>query len=461
MVYDHTKQYRCTIVRGKAYKDLDELLNTYASIVNDICPCAKNEFADKFNYELSLHLGSQVTQKTLSNHRTEVVGKLFGMYFISNDEQVYCSPRVIKLLNDSDQPAYFKELLLKYQFPTGMSKVSTTREQISKKIQIRQFPFLMRLLNIADENKVFLKKSEIGYYVLNNLDVLTSSCTPEEVFEVIIDDRSKHIIREIKVAGKESSYLHQHINEQLNLMVLANLIYYVNDTVAINKREKKFIDLMASLEYEDIIFKFSDYDLRDQDQRNKMEDDWSVYFAEQTDLSPNVFTTSASSLAKPHAPVANPAEPTEPAQSTVDIGDEGEIYVFNYERDRVNRINPRLVNRIKLLGKIRGLGYDIHSVYGEGSNADFARYIEVKSTKRVTAPESIFNDSITITKNEFSAAQQHKDHYYIYRVYFTNAGVKLFVIDNFFAKAQSELLKIDPTVYRIEFNQDAGVYLSE
>ena len=461
MPYDHTKQYRCTIVRGKAYKDLDNLLIIYASIVNEICPCTKDEFAKQFNIKLAAHLGSTAVEKTLSNHRTEIAGKLFGMYYGAEDGMIYCSTRVNKLLEDSDQPAYFKELLLKYQFPIGMSKISTVAVQVSDGIRIRQFPFLIQLLSLADEKKVFLSKIDIGYYVLNNLDVLTCRATPTEVLNQIIKDKRVNFKREIKEAGKESSYLYQHINEQLNLLVLANLVYYDNDLVILNKKEKRFLDVLLKIDYSTVPFNFNNYDLDDRDGRMSAEYEWDLYFSGQTNEDPEIFVTSASAIIKSQTHDIPQGKPTRSEQSTVEIGDEGEVYVFNYECSRVKKINPRLLNRIKLLGKIRGLGYDIHSVYGEGRNADFAKYIEVKSTKRVTTPELNFLDSINLTRNEWSAAQQHKENYHIYRLYFTNDGVKLFVIENPFEKSETGLLSIEAIAYRLEFSQNVGVYLNE
>ena len=70
--------------------------------------------------------------------------------------------------------------------------------------------------------------------------------------------------------------------------------------------------------------------------------------------------------------------------------------------------NPRLVNRVLSLGKTKGLGYDIQSVVAEkGDKSDFAKYIEVKSTKRVTEPnlsDVYWMDTLNITRNECIAA---------------------------------------------------------
>ena len=48
-MYDHTKQYRCTIIRGKSKKEMDDLLPAYAMVIDEICPCPTEEFDSLFN----------------------------------------------------------------------------------------------------------------------------------------------------------------------------------------------------------------------------------------------------------------------------------------------------------------------------------------------------------------------------------------------------------------------------
>ena len=79
MTYDSERQFRATIIRGKAKSDLDNLLPAYANIIFEICPCAAENFIIGFNDKMGKFL-CESTKKTLDNHRTEIAGKLFGMY---------------------------------------------------------------------------------------------------------------------------------------------------------------------------------------------------------------------------------------------------------------------------------------------------------------------------------------------------------------------------------------------
>ena len=461
MTYNSENQFRCTIVRGKSYIDLDNLLSVYASIIESTCPCEESDFEKEFNYKLSEYFDIDVVKKTLDNHRTEVAGKLFGMYFRDDDGYVYSSDRLKKLITDSDQPAFFKELLLLYQFPSGMSKSSTLLKNIESGVGLRQFVFLIKLLKESYDRKVTLTKTEIGYYVLNNLDALSGRASIEEILEKIQEDRSNNIERRITNPGKAHSYNYQHINEQINLLILANIVKINQDLVFLNMQESKFINFVLTLNHSQLNFDFSRFDLSTVTGRHRAQISWDKYFASLTSIDSSLFYTSIDSLKETNIQLVDVADKPKNSPNNNEIGDEGEAYVYNYEIQRISKINPRLTNRIKLFGKIRGLGYDIHSIYGVGQNAEFVKYIEVKSTKRVTAPSDDYIDSINLTRNEWMAAQQHGQNYHIYRLYFTNLGVKMLVILNPFNLSERNLLNIQPTTYRAEFNIDCGKFINE
>ena len=74
-MYDHTKQYRCTIIRGKSQKEMDDFLPVYAKVIDEICPCSESEFESLFNNAFVRFLPeSERIKKTMDNHRTEIAG---------------------------------------------------------------------------------------------------------------------------------------------------------------------------------------------------------------------------------------------------------------------------------------------------------------------------------------------------------------------------------------------------
>ncbi len=459
MTYNPESQFRCTIIRGKAKTDLDNLLPAYAKIVEEICPIGFQEFPERFNMELSKHI-PESTKKTLDNHRTEIAGKLFGLYFIDRDGVVRCSERTLAFLGNNDQPFFFKDICFKFQFPNGMDSVNTIQEKMNNGVRIRQFSYLLQLMLLAMNVGKALTKDEIGYYVLNSLDALRGNVTPSEVLERIFSDRERKIQNKVYYEGKASSYSFQHINEQLNLMELANLVRIFSGSVVLNKMEMEAIQYIASYWDKPLGFDIYMYSLESVDDRNKMYREWESYYSRVSEGALVKFITRVEALGY-EPEIGTGEEILKTRMGLIELGDEGEIYVYNYEKERVSRFNKRLVNKVKLFGKIKGLGYDIQTIVAEGENAEFVRYLEVKSTKRVTAPrldENGWTETLNLTRNEWVAAQQHRQAFFIYRVYFTGVGVIVYALMDPYGKNEDGRIRVTPVNYRLDFSSLAVDY---
>ena len=463
-MYDHTKQYRCTIVRGKSQKEIDNLLPAYAKVIDEICPCGKDDFPRLFNEHFEVFLEkSDVSndvnkKKTLDNHRTEIAGKLFGMYYLSSDGYYYESERTNKFLQDNDQPAFFKDVCYKMQFPNGLDKENNLEDKIAKKLNLRPNSFVVKLLQEAEKRNLKLTTSDIGYYVLNSLDVLQGNAEIDEVLNVIANDRKNGIERKVKTEGKASSYDTQHIREQLNYLELANLIRITKDKyVVLNPLEKTANDIFASKWNQNIDFDVYKYDISTIENRKKFYSDWGEYFGRISDEADNFSTSSTALLFSTEQKTIEKIENKKESNNLVEFGDEGERVVFEYEKQRVGKFNSRLANKVISFGKTRGIGYDIQSVIAEkGEMAEFVKYIEVKSTKRYTKPDlndDSWTDTLNITRNEWVAASQHKDFYSIYRVYFTSEGIFIYTLDNPKQKLDEEKLELVPMTYRMDFGK--------
>lgn len=465
-MYDHSKQYRAIIIRGKAKKKLDDLLPAYAMVIDEICPCAKEEFDEKFNNGLVSLLklkakesDSAALKKTLDNHRTEIAGKLFGMYYLSRDEVYYASERTNKFLADNDQPAFFKDVCYKMQFPNGMNKPQYVEQYVKDGLNLKQYPFIIRLLYLAEQSHIFLTSSDIGYYVLNALDVLQGRATPEEVLSQIKLDKRSGIERKISVEGKASSYTMQHITEQLNYLQLANLIFLnENKQLVLNHKEDKCLKLFEAQCCTAPDFDAYKYNLSTVEGRSNFYYDWDLYFSQTSNVAAS-FDTDIEALVVTDSKGRGEDEQRHTGTNYTELGDAGEQFVYQYEKKRVSAFNPRLVSKVLPLGKTKGLGYDIQSVVAQkGEFAEFVKYIEVKTTKRVTSPnvdDSEWFDTLNITRNEYIAAMQHKDAYSIYRVYFVRDGVVVFILNNIHQKDADGIISIVPTLYRLDFSNKA------
>lgn len=458
-MYNHKNQYRCDIIRGKSQSTLEDMLPAYAKVINDICPCEKQIFDQDFNTRLVNFLPSTDREKkTLDNHRTEIAGKLFGMYTYNSDGNVYCSERTKKFLEDGDIPAFFKDICFKMQFPNVMQKSNTVSERYADKIHIRPYCFLIKTLQLAEAKKIILDKKTIGYYILNSLDVLQGNATPEEVIEQIFDDKQKGIYREIE-GPEASSYKYQHINEQLNYLELANLIWIDGKKdVHLNHKEQVCLDLFAKDYNSELLFKIEKADLATPEDFKELQFRWNEYYGKLSSVE-NLFTTKLDALSINEVPQSG----YRLYGNTIELGDEGENFVFNFEKDRVGKFNPRLTNKVILFGKQKGLGYDVQSVMAEKhpdieEYPEFAKYIEVKATRRVTPPnieDAEWFDTVNITRNEYTAALDKKDSYCIYRVFFTRTGVFMYTVNDLFSKKRDGKLDIIPLTYRVELNKNS------
>lgn len=459
-MYTPENQYRCTIIRGKSQTEMEDLLPVYANIVHKYCPCTEETFRNSAFSDLSYTLFhtrefSQLPknkQKTVKNHYTEIMGVLLGLFYPKYDAEakeviIHETDSCRFLIEKSDFPTFFKNLCLNYQFPNGEKKITTIQKEMELGIKLKPFCFVVKLLHIANSHKQLLSKQEIGYYALNNLDVLCGNVSADEVFNRIMEDRLNGIKRN-KLSGSNEW---QHIKEQFNLLELANLVEHDSERIWLNSEEASAIALFIKKQNSPMFDVYS-YNLNTTVRRKQIVQDWKEYNGK---FNMELLNTS---------PVLGYIDNTKlkgdvtAIKSTTDLGNEGEALVFKLEQERVKFYKERLVNKVLLLGKTKGLGYDISSIEADENpeNPEFARYIEVKSTRRTTRPSFNQNwtDSLNITRKEWVAAQQFGTAYNIYRVYFTKSEVIVVRIHNPFALSKEGKIEVFPTVYQMDFSSN-------
>ena len=281
-------------------------------------------------------------KKTVQNHLTEIAGTLLGLYYPSHDEAgntyINESESCRYLVENHDFPTFFKNLCLNFQFPNGAKWIKFVRQDIDNKIHIKPFCYIVALLYYAQEQKIMLTKKEIGYYVLNNLDVLQGTIKPETVFERIIQDRKNKVKRE----NLYGSNAWQHIKEQFNLLTLANLVETDATYIWLNKYEARSIGIFI-----DHLYKFAfdayNYNLSKKQERFRYLNDWKYVYGLFNEELTNIKTTFS-------IEIADESEQERlggATKSSVDIGDEGEALVFRLEQERVRKYRERLVNKVK------------------------------------------------------------------------------------------------------------------
>lgn len=456
MAYDPTKQYRCDIVRSRSIRYTDDLLPAYANIIDTLCPCNERDFISGFNNALKIYLlslGCPANEKALNNHRTETAKTLFGMYYVDHLGNVQSSERTKQYLIDRDQPAFFKDICYKLQFPNGMTKNPKLKQRIDDGIQVYPCRFLLETMQIAEKEGILLTKQEAGYYVLNAFDVLTGKSSPSEVVSCIKKDRKNGIIRTIP----EGSYNWQHITGLITYLEYANLVVSskgrTKDKIVLrlNNLESPAISIFVRNREEKLAFDVKKYVLGSGSGATVQEGfrrDWDIYNSEISDQYFN-FYTLPTSLGITGMKV--PAKPT--VGFTAAIGAVGEKYVFDYEVARVEKINPAYKFHVKDRSHERRIGFDIESICASGKNPLEEIYIEVKTTSRVTEPSGVSAfDMVNLTHYEWKAACDYGDRFFLYRVYLVKGKVLLYIIGDVSAKESAKLIEINAPSYQVRFD---------
>lgn len=134
----------------------------------------------------------------------------------------------------------------------------------------------------------------------------------------------------------------------------------------------------------------------------------------------------------------------EKAKKDKDIGNIGELSVLKYEKDSLIRNGRKdLAEKIEHIAVTKGdsEGYDILSYEDNGN----PRYIEVKTS---TSKEQ---DSFYMSSSEIEFADNHKNCYFIYRVYNIKEKAQLVIWDYETFKTK---LKHTPTQYFLTFKSE-------
>lgn len=462
MPYDPGKQFRCDIIRSRALNYIDDIISAYARIIHDICPAQKTDFDSEFDSKLEpilLALNQKADAKALANHRTETAKTLFGMYYIENDI-VYESQRTAKFLSDSDQPAFFKDMLYKLQFPNGMTRNNTINNRINNGINCYPCSLVLIVLKEASNSGITLCVREIGYYVLNSLDALSQIATPKEIVERIISDRNQGLHPTIKSYNGSNEW--QHISGLLHYMYYANLINYNNKNNTPSGNRNREVEITINPLEASTIKRFTDhysdkldFDIYDKvlyprnntKERKIFQLKWDKYFCSLSQFASTFYTLPNYLISSLPSSSLSSAK-TKKAVTTL-IGKAGEKYVFQYEQKKLGAQYQNLVND---KSSQRGIGYDIESAILQNGTPKTV-YIEVKTTTRTTPPPAnSYMDVINITRNEWKAAKQYKDLFFIYRVYITKGKIFIYQMKNIYQKEQNNLITIDSPAYELQFD---------
>lgn len=446
--------YRCAFPRGRLLSKLEDDITIFANIF--ISNTNKPEKIFISNFVRDYKKIKNLDDKTIQNHRTEM-NKLWGMTYIDNDGFVQSSNRILVLVQTQDFRLFFKSFCNKFQFPNGINKSRETIEKLSKKILFKPAKFILEILLLAEKkygSGFFIKGSEISNLIFNDVRVTTGNITSDEVLNKIVE------LRKDKIICDAGSYFNQHGREFLEYMFLAGLLLKdKTGNFKINIGEKSAIDLIIN---NTTYFEFPlDY-ANSLEVRNQTQKKWDLWFGEVSSdervtlVTPNsVYETV---LEKEDITIEKDFK-TPNQELLIEIGDIGEQIVLKFEIEVIKKIRPDKLSLIKRVSNDTSLGFDIQSL--EPSNINERKYIEVKTTKRTFFPSQDIFTYFPMSSNEWETARNHGEKYYIYRVFLTTEGYKIFCVKNPIKLEKEGHIIIEPLQYRVILKKNSGNFFTE
>ena len=418
-------EFRVNFIRGRSQNMLDSMLPVFANVVNEICPTEETGLTRALSQSLARFF-PLAQEKTLDNYSTEIVGKLFGMIVQKSEGFCEISPLTEKLIAESDQPAFFKVLASRLQFPNPMNRSRTDYESdMREKLHIRPLVLVLEVMSKLGGPAAYL---ELRTFVLANKRALTGELDAKEIVTQILEAR-QHKLDLPDPDSPNRPFHHQHIKEMLKLLQLANLLYLSSDGFyVLNTKESKSLEWVMKFDSKNNLFR----PLASSEEYRDYQREWSEWYgALPDDDGEDSVSTPLEALDISHQ-VGLPYSSSPKYSSTQELGRAGESIVLTWQLEKVRKLRPQDLKHVKDRSAERGIGFDIQSVWCDSIRDGQFHYLEVKTTKRSTrpAPDDSQLDLVTLTSNEYRAAQSHGANFSVCRVYLFPNGYDIYVIND-------------------------------
>jgi hypothetical protein len=397
-----------------------------------------SEFNEQFDKQCRKFLPEAKAVKTRNNFRTEIVRSLFGLV-IFDAEIVRPSNRLRRLLESSDQTAFFREIAWKFQFPFGASSPGEWKKH--QDLSLRPGPFLLQFLEEADKRSFPIFQDEIFYYVLNSEDVQKGRVSPNDVLECLIENQLKERLPRGFPVPSGSKH-RQHLVEFLQIMKLGSLIAVEDNRVNLREISPSTKNLFLGVNSRKIEFAGSEFV-----GHKARREAWDLYY-----------TSLDKSTAKKLAASA-PSTSRRGKITATELGKLGEQIAFAYEKRRLSRVERGLACRVENRSKEKEIGFDIQSVRGDltarGRSRRSSIYIEVKTTKRATRVRVYdFNDGFDMQRSQWEKAKASGTDFFIYRVFVTDEGNQIVrICDPYGIAKASDAVSVIAKNYEVEILQ--------
>lgn len=425
--------FRLHHIRSRFKENVESVLVYMASEIARINECQNDLFVQELNTSIRNFPGNATAdQKTINNWRTEI-SKLFG-FVQQGSMQGFLKPglRANELADNQDLIMAFRNFLFLFQYPGGHIKPHYVANQIQAGIRFKPVKTILRLLDYAQRQhggEASISKPELTHCVFNDLRCTRDNEDISETWNRIITNR------ENRVTYITEGDIIRYAGDILDYMVLGDLLL-VNDfrRYSLNNLNRDVIDSFISSElwfdsYDNMI----DLRMPQLGYITELENEWLDYVNQPlTDehFQTNVITfidtitgPSRNDILAIRDEIFSRNESPE-GITTLDIGNFGENIIYGHECESLKR-NGRedLIHLVKVVPTEQYQGYDILSY----DVMEERKHIEVKTTISINP---LAYDRFHLTPNEWRAASNLKDEYYIYRLLINRSEMKLFILQN-------------------------------
>jgi hypothetical protein len=450
--------------RPRFKTDVESVLLFVAESISRVGVREQWEFAEELNAILRTYPGNATkSEKTINNWRTEIAA-LFSMVRTANNES-QPSRNAVRLAESGDLIEFFRSFVLTFQYPGGHVKPRTVADMINHGVRFHPGQFIIRLLQYGTTQlgKPFgVTPSELTHLAFNDLRVTAMGYrTHEDVYRDIVGNRLAG------VKYDETGDVVRYAGDVLDYMVLAGLLdhRHVNNRFYIRPQGAIAADAIAVNApifdgYRDLYGK--------RVQPSEVVGDavsWCDFVnqAFSSALEVDAFGEIVASEFAAEAPrryeaILSQLRELDPS-SAKEIGRVGEAAAILHEQNRLAACGRKdLATKVRKIPDHLGVGYDIASFECE-SRADFdrRRQVEVKTTRSHSRRLKWF---IKLTPPEWSAAESIGEHYFVYRIFLSDDGIRLFVIKDVFGKYIGRVIRMSPRDgAEITFSEDAGEWV--
>lgn len=408
--------------RPRFKSNIENVLGYMAFSIAELDGETEQIFKEKILLAINTFPGNEeLAEKTLQNWRTEITA-LFSMVNIKNGHNL-ATDLSKELANTMNLKEFFLRFISTFQYPGGFLKSHEIYKILSSNIHFHPLLWLAKFFTsstITKEN-LYITDLEFCHCILNDLRVTRG----HEPVVLTVDRIIKN--RENKVIYDAAGDIKRYALDILDYCVLAGLMFK-------DYKGKYFLREDATeflIYFKDHAPSFKDYKKEQSLQEiEALRPSWIEFVNNSSKLLLDSFADQISK--KSH--ISSNAL----TFSTKQIGDEGEALTLAHEKIWLsNNGRPDLSKLVQHIPTQFAMGFDIYSRELDAT----MRHIEVKTT---VSQKDFTVNRVHLTPNEWSAAESHRDRYFVYRLQLSDESCSLWIIQDPVGLYKQDRIKMVP-----------------